>query len=94
VPTFAAYGLVKGAFIATEAAGSLALYISKALTFRQFGALPTDIVVKGLISGSSVMAGTYLARLIVERLSVAAFQYMLDIVMVISGLALLWQALR
>jgi uncharacterized protein len=94
VPTFAAYGLLKGAFIATEAAGSLALYISKALTFRQFGALPTDIIVKGLISGSSVMAGTYLARLIVERLSVAAFQYMLDIVMVISGLALLWQALH
>ena len=94
VPTFAAYGLVKGAFIATEAAGSLALYISKALAFRQFGALPTDIVVKGLISGSSVMAGTYLARLIVERLSVTAFQHMLDIVMVISGLALLWQALR
>ncbi|SEP27617.1 hypothetical protein SAMN02990966_04770 [Rhodospirillales bacterium URHD0017] len=94
VPTFAAYGLVKGAFIATEAAGSLALYISKALTFRQFGALPTDIIVKGLISGSSVMTGTYLARLIVERLSVAAFQYMLDIVMMVSGLALLWQALR
>jgi uncharacterized protein len=94
VPTFAAYGLVKGAFIATEAAGSLALYISKALTFRQFGALPTDIIIKGLISGSSVMAGTYTARLIVERLSVTAFQYMLDIVMVISGLALLWQALH
>ena len=94
VPTFAAYGLVKGAFIATEAAGSLALYISKALTFRQFGALPTDIVVKGLISGSSVMAGTYTARLIVERLSVATFQRLLDGVMVISGLALLWQALR
>ena len=94
VPTFAAYGLVKGAFIATEAAGSLALYISKALTFRQFGALPTEIIVKGLISGSSVMAGTYTARLIVERISVTTFQYMLDIVMVISGLALLWQALR
>jgi uncharacterized membrane protein YfcA len=94
VPAFAAHGLVKGAFIATEAAGSLALYISKALTFRQFGALPTDIVVKGLVTGSSVMAGTYLARLIVERLSVAAFQYMLDIVMILSGLALLWQALR
>ena len=78
VPAFAAYGLVKGAFIATEAAGSLALYISKALTFRQFGALPIDIVIKGLISGSSVMAGTYTARLIVERLSVATFQRLLD----------------
>lgn len=93
VPTFAAYGLVKGGFIATEAAGSLALYISKALTFRQFGALPLDIAVKGLISGSSVMAGTYTARLIVERLSVATFQRLLDGVMIVSGLALLWAAL-
>ena len=94
VPAFAAYGLVKGAFIATEAAGSLALYISKALTFRQFGALPIDIVIKGLISGSSVMAGTYTARLIVERLSVTTFQRLLDGVMVIAGLSLLWAALR
>jgi uncharacterized protein len=94
VPAFAAYGLVKGAFIATEAAGSLALYISKALTFRQFGALPGDIVVKGLITGSSVMAGTYTARLIVERLSVVTFQYLLDGVMIISGAALLWAAFR
>ena len=94
VPAFAAYGLVKGAFIATEAAGSLALYISKALVFREFGALPFDIVLKGLISGSSVMAGTYTARLIVERLSVATFQRLLDGVMVIAGLALLWAAVR
>jgi len=94
VPTFAAYGLVKGAFIATEAAGSLALYVSKAITFRTFGALPLDIVLKGLISGSSVMAGTYTARAIVERLSVATFQHLLDIVMALSGLALLWAATR
>jgi uncharacterized membrane protein YfcA len=94
VPAFAAYGLVKGAFIATEAAGSLALYISKALTFRQFGALPVDIMVKGLISGSSVMAGTYTARLIVERLSVVTFQRLLDGVMIVSGTALLWAAIR
>jgi uncharacterized membrane protein YfcA len=94
VPAFAAYGLAKGAFIATEAAGSLALYISKALTFRQFGALPVDIMVKGLISGSSVMAGTYTARLIVERLSVVTFQRLLDGVMIVSGTALLWAAIR
>ena len=94
VPAFAAYGLLKGAFIATEAAGSLALYISKALTFRQFGALPLDIVIKGLITGSSVMAGTYTARLIVERLSVVTFQRLLDGVMVMSGSARLWAALR
>jgi uncharacterized membrane protein YfcA len=94
VPAFAAYGLVKGAFIATEAAGSLALYISKAMTFREFGALPTDIVLKGLMSGSAVMAGTYTARLIVERLSIATFQRLLDIVMLLAGFTMLWAAIR
>lgn len=94
VPVFTAYGLVKGAFIATEAASSLALYISKAITFRSFGALPTDILLRGLIAGSSVMAGTYTARLIVERLSVAVFQHLLEVVMLVSGLSLLWAALR
>ena len=94
VPVFTAYGLVKGAFIATEAAASLALYISKAATFRTLGALPLEIVIKGLISGTSVMAGSYTARLIVERLSVTAFQRLLDGVMAVAGLALLWAAVR
>ena len=94
VPLFTAYGLMKGAFISTEAAASLAMYISKATTFRTFGALPTDIVIKGLITGSSVMAGTYLSKLLLERLSLAIFQRLLDGVMLLSGLALLWAAVR
>jgi uncharacterized membrane protein YfcA len=94
VPLFTAYGLMKGAFIATEAAASLAVYISKATTFRTFGALPTDIVLKGLITGSSVMAGTYASKLLLERLSLAVFQRLLDGVMLLSGLALLWAAMR
>ena len=94
VPLFSAYGLVKGGFIATEAAASLAVYISKAVTFRSFGALPTDIILKGLITGSSVMAGTYGAKLVVERLSIATFQRLLDGVMLISGVALIWAAVR
>ena len=94
VPLFSAYGLVKGGFIATEAAASLAVYVSKAVTFRSFGALPTDIILKGLITGSSVMAGTYAAKFLVERLSVATFQRLLDGVMLISGVALIWAAMR
>ena len=94
VPLFTAYGLAKGAFIATEAAGSLALYVSKAATFHQVGALPVDLVAKGLISGSAVMAGTWVARLLVERLSVAGFQRLLDGVMIVSGCALLGAAIR
>lgn len=94
VPLFSAYGLAKGAFIATEAASSMAMYISKAITFRTFGALPTDMIVKGLITGSSVMAGTYLAKRLLERVSLAAFQRLLDGVMLIAGIVLLSAAFR
>ncbi len=94
VPLFSAYGLVKGGFIATEAASSLAMYIAKAITFRSFGALPTDMVVRGLITGSSVMAGTYLAKHFLERISVTHFQRLLDVVMAISGISLIVAALR
>ncbi len=94
VPIFSAYGLSKGAFIATEAASSLAMYISKTITFRSFGALPTDLILRGLITGSSVMAGTYLSRLLLERLSITAFQRLLDVVMLLSACSLLWGAIR
>ncbi|MGH8754449.1 MAG: sulfite exporter TauE/SafE family protein, partial [Burkholderiales bacterium] len=57
-PIFLTYGLVKGAFLATEAASSLAVYVSKAVVFRTFGALPADIIIKGLITGASLMGGT------------------------------------
>src|SRR6478752_596701 len=51
------YGLTKGAFLATEAASSLGLYVSKSVTFQRFGALPVEVAVQGLIAGSSLMAG-------------------------------------
>ena len=38
VPLFLFYGLSKGAFLATEAASSLGLYLSKSVTFERFGA--------------------------------------------------------
>ena len=72
----------------------IAVYVAKAVTFEQFGALPLDIASKGLIAGISVMAGNYAARLIVERLSVATFSRLLDGVMLVSGLALLYAAIR
>ncbi len=93
VPVFLAYGLVKGAFLATEAASSLFIYISKVLTFREFGALPVEILLQGLIVGASLMAGTFAGKALVLRMSAAAHGYVLDGLLLCSGLALLWTAL-
>ena len=52
----------KGAFLATEAASSLGLYLSKSVTFERFGALTPDIALKGLIAGSSLTFGAFIAK--------------------------------
>ena len=93
VPVFTAYGLVKGAFIATEAPLARALY-QQGHHLPHLRRAADRHRPRGLITGSSVMAGTYLARLLVERLSVAVFQHLLEVVMLVSGLSLLWAALR
>lgn len=94
VPVFASYGLVKGAFLATEAAGSLAVFLSKVLTFHGLGALPLDAILKGLIVGSSLMAGTFIAKRAVLRLSPEFFRRLLEGLLLCSGLTMLWAASR
>lgn len=93
VPIFMTYGLVKGALLGTEAAGSLAVYISKAVTFQRFNALPPDIIAKGLIAGSSLFAGAFIAKRFVLRLAPDAFRFLMDGLMLVAGLSMLWNAL-
>ena len=91
-PIFLAYGLVKGAFLATEAAGSLAVYITKAITFRALGVLPLDAIIKGLITGSSLTAGSFIAKRFVLRFDPERFRLLMDGLMLVSGIAMLWTA--
>ena len=92
VPAFTSFGLLKGAFLSTEAASSLALFISKVATFRELGALPLPSIEMGLIIGACVMCGSFVGKAIVQRMSVHTFQYLLDGLLVCSGLSLLWEA--
>jgi uncharacterized protein len=92
VPLFLFYGLSKGAFLATEAASSLGLYVSKSVTFQRFGALTPDVALQGLIAGSSLMAGAFIARRFVLRLEPDVFRLVMDGIMVVAGLSILWAA--
>ena len=94
VPAFTAYGLLKGSFLATEAASSLALYTSKVFAFRELGALPMTSIVKGLIVGSSLMVGAIAGKAVVLRMSPGRFHLILDALMIVSGASMLWDAFR
>jgi len=88
-PIFLAAGLVKGAFLSTEAAASLAVYLAKVAVFRSFGKLPWEIALKGLIVGSTLMAGAFIAKRFVLKMDPGRFRLLMDGLMLLSGATLL-----
>lgn len=94
VPLFTFYGLERGAFLGTEAAGSIGVYVAKVATFQAFGALPLDVVLQGLLVGLTLMAGSFVGRFVVLALSPGAYRSLIDGLMLCSGVSLLWVAVR
>ena len=77
---------------ATEAASSLGLYLSKSVTFERFGALTPDIAIKGLVAGSALMFGAFIAKRFVLKLEPDVFRLIMDAIMIVAGVAMLWTA--
>jgi uncharacterized protein len=94
VPLFTFYGLERGAFLGTEAAGSIGVYVAKVATFQAFGALPLQVVLQGVGVGSTLMAGSFVGRFVVLKLTPAAYRHLIDALMLCSGVSLLWVAVR
>jgi len=91
-PFFLAYGLIKGAYLSTEALGSFCIGLTKAIVFQRFNALPAETVVRGLIVGATLMLGSRLAKGLVLRLDARHFRALMDCLLAGAGLVLLWGA--
>ena len=78
----------------TEAASAVGMYLAKVVTFRAFGVLTPEVLAQGLIVGSTLMAGSFVGRFVVLRLSAAAYRWLIDALILCSGVSLLWVALR
>ncbi len=92
-PFFLAYGLTKGAFIATEALGSLAIYGVKTAVFGHAGALTPEIIARGLVIGAAMMVGSWIAKRFVASMDGRRFQSLLDAMMLAAGAAMIGGAL-
>jgi uncharacterized membrane protein YfcA len=66
--------------------------LSKSVTFERFGALTPDIALKGLIAGSSLMIGAFIAKRFVLKLAPDIFRLVMDGIMLAAGLLMLWNA--
>jgi uncharacterized membrane protein YfcA len=92
-PFFLMHGLVKGAFLGTEALSSVGLYLAKALTFRTLGALPVEAFVQGLIVGTSLVAGAFIAKRYVRQLDAERFRLLMDGLLLVAGSVMLVAAI-
>ena len=91
-PFFLAYGLVKGAFIGTEAASTVFVLIAKGVTFHQLGILNLEIMSKALLIGAFVLMGSAFSKKFVLNLSEKVFLQMMEGVMLVSAVSILAMA--
>lgn len=64
------------------------------MTFERFGALTQEVFIKGLVAGSSLMAGAFIAKRFVLHLKPEMFRLVMDAIMIAAGLSMLWTAIQ
>ena len=72
-PFFLSYGLVKGAYLATEAFGAAAVHGTKTLVYGRMAAIDAASLAKGLAIGAALMTGSYFGKQIASRFGRRAF---------------------
>lgn len=93
IPIFSAYGLTLGPLLATEAAASFVIYLTKALTFSQLGAVNSFIFISGGLVGCGLTVGNYLGKKLVLKLTPKLFQWLLDAMLIFAGGSLLFNGI-
>jgi len=93
-PFFIAYGLTKGAFLSTEALGSAAIGLTKSTVFQAMGVLTSETFLMGLLVGSALMLGSWLAKRIVQRMDASQFKILLEAMMLAAGAWMIYAAVR
>ena len=85
-PFFLAYGLVKGAYIGTEAMATVTMHVTKLGVYGGYALLGTNIVLIGIAIGAVNFLGSYLGKRILNRLPERLFLYIIEGVLVTAGL--------
>lgn len=88
-PFFLAYGLLKGAYIGTEALATVVMHVAKLVAYGRSDLLQPHAVVAGLLLGPIMILGSFLGKQIVEALPEAVFVALIDATLLGAGLLFL-----
>ncbi len=88
-PFFLARGLVRGAYIGTEAAAAVVMHLTKLLVFGAAAVLTASTLGVGLALAPASVAGAWVGKHIVDCLPTTVFLTLVEVGLVIAGLTLL-----
>ena len=88
-PFFLAYGLVKGAYIGTEALSTVVMHVAKLIAYRESAVLPIPAIVSGLALGPIMVAGSFAGKRVVDRLPERVFVLIIDLTLLAAGVLFL-----
>ncbi|MGY1503521.1 sulfite exporter TauE/SafE family protein [Streptomyces sp. QTS52] len=87
-PFFLARGLLKGAYIGTEAASAVVMHLTKLVVFGAAAVLTASNAAIGLALAPASTAGAWTGKRIVDRLPAHVFVIVVEIGLITSGLLL------
>jgi uncharacterized membrane protein YfcA len=88
-PFFLAFGLVKGAYIGTEALSTVVMHVAKLIAYRESAILPAHAVLSGLALGPLMVAGSFAGKNVVDRLPERVFVLIIDLTLLTAGVLFL-----
>jgi uncharacterized membrane protein YfcA len=88
-PFFLAYGLRRGAFIATEAVCAGAMHVARGLVFARYRMISGETLLIGLVLGATMFAGAWIGRRTLDRMSDRVFLAIIEVLLVGMGLQML-----
>jgi len=88
-PFFLAYGLVKGAYIGTEALSTVVMHVTKLLAYQHAAILSVPAIGVGVALGPLMILGSWTGKQIVTRLPASVFVLGIEFTMAIAGLLFL-----
>jgi len=88
-PFFLAYGLVKGAYIGTEALSTVVMHVTKLIAYRRASVLPGTSIVTGVAVGPIMILGSWIGKRIVDRIPEQVFVLLIEATMTAAGLLFL-----
>lgn len=84
-PLFLSYGLLKGAYIGTEALATVVTHVSKLVAYGQADVLSRGTLIAGLALAPVMTVGSFAGKRIVDRLPPQVFVAVIEVTMLAAG---------